>query len=170
MGKAAESEMLMSTQALVSLPVSVILSRKTVSRGALSIPSWSAVAVLAGESLASDGARGTMVRDDGDEKHFLWTGLSLEFFRDSAQSYWSNLVGQRPALYVICHEQEDGDLFPASVTADHDEAGATIEGSDPVFTVPIPPEIYLRLEEFVVEHHMPKPPRKRKRKNWTGEK
>ncbi len=160
----------MSTRAQISLPVSVILSRKMVTRGALSMPSWSAVAVLAGESLASGNARGSLVRDDDDEQHFLWTGLILELFRDSAPSYWSNLVGQRPALYVICHEQDDGGLVPASVTADHDEAGATIEGSDPVFTVPIPPEIYLHLERFVVEHHMPKPPRKRRRKNYTEKK
>jgi len=157
----------MSTGAQVSLPVSVILSRKMVTRGALSVPSWGAVAVLAGENLESGSARGSLVREDGKEQHFLWTGLTLEFFRDSAQSYWSNLVGQRPALYVICHEQDDGGLIPVLVTADHDEAGAAIEGSDVVFTVPIPPEIYLRLEGFVVEHHMPKPPHKRKRKNWA---
>ncbi|MGB5623383.1 MAG: DUF3305 domain-containing protein [Gammaproteobacteria bacterium] len=157
----------MKTRAKVSLPVSVILARKMVSRGAWSVPSYRAVGVVAGDSLASIDAKGSLVREMDDERHYLWGGLKLELFRDSAGSYWTNLVGDEPALYVICHEREGGDLEPVLVTADPDEASATIEGSDPVFAASIPPEIYLGIEQFVVEHYKPTPPRKRKRKNWS---
>jgi len=157
----------MTAQAQVSLPVSVILAKKLISRGAWSVPSWRAIAVVAGDSLASADANGSLVREMDDEQHYLWGGLSLELFRDSAHSYWSNLVGNEPSLFVMCHEHEGGDVQPVSVTADAEDASAAIEGSDPVFAVSIPPEIYLQLERFVVEHHKPTPPRKRKRKTWS---
>lgn len=157
----------MPAQPQTKLPISVILGRKTVSRGVWSVPSWRAVAVVSGDNLASADASGTLIREADDEQHFLWGGLELPLFRDSAHSYWSNLVGNEPALFVICHEGEEGDQVPVQVTADQDEASATIEAGDAVYPVPIPPEVYVRLERFVVEHYKPTPPRKRKRKNWS---
>ncbi len=157
----------MSASPQLSLPVAVILGKKTVSRGAWSVPSWRAVSVVAGENLASAGAQGSLIKDVEGEEHFLWSDLRLDLFRDSAHSYWSNLVGSAPALFVICHEREDGGLMPILVTADQDEAGAATEANSAVYRVPIPPEVYLQLERFVVEHYKPAPPRKRKRKNWS---
>jgi hypothetical protein len=151
----------------LSLPVAVILGRKTVSRGAWSVPSWRAVSVLAGENLVSAGAQGALIMDVEGEEHFLWSGLRLELFRDGAHSYWSNLVGQQPSLFVICHDHEDTGLRPMLVTADQDQASAAIEASGAVYRVPIPPEVYVQLERFVVEHYKPTPPRKRRRKNWS---
>ncbi len=151
----------------LSLSVSVILGRKTISRGAWSVPSWRAVAVVAGENLASAGAQGALIKDVEGEEHFLWGGFKLDLFRDVAQNYWSNLVGSDPALLVICDDREEGGLIPVKVTADQDEGSAAIEANDAVYRVPIPPEVYVQLERFVVEHYKPAPPRKRKRKNWS---
>jgi hypothetical protein len=53
------------------------------------------------------------------------------------------------------------------VTANPDEASAHLEGDEQVFATPIPPEIYKELERFVVEYYVPRPRRKRKRKNWS---
>ncbi|MGD8976690.1 MAG: hypothetical protein PVG91_03735, partial [Gammaproteobacteria bacterium] len=57
----------------LSLPVAVILGKKTVSRGAWSVPSWRAVAVLAGENLASAGAQGSLIKDVEGEQQLLWS-------------------------------------------------------------------------------------------------
>lgn len=147
--------------------VAVIMQRRLVTRGNWSVPSWSAVAVVAGENLAAGNDKCVPVRTDGNDQQFLWGGLTLSLFRDCAEAYRYNLVGETPSLFVICHQTLDGDLEPSGVTADHDEAAVGIEGDDQVFAVPIPPEIYQRIEQFVVAHYVPRVRRKRKRKNWS---
>ena len=112
-------------------------------------------------------ARGTPIRSDGGEEQFLWGGLQLELYRDAAGSYWANLTAPQPALFVLCSEDEEGRFVPKAVTADQDEASSGVEVDDRVFRAPIPPEVYQRLEAFVIEHHMPEEKRRRKRSNWS---
>ena len=42
-----------------------------------------------------------------------------------------------------------------------------MEIDDLVFSAPIPPELHLQLEAFVMQHYQPQQPEKRKRVNWT---
>ncbi len=107
------------------------------------------------------------IHGDADEAHFLWGGLRLDLYRDAAESYWVNLTGSQPSLFVLCTEQEDAGLVPQLVTADQNEACSGVEGDDRVFAAPIPPEVYQRLEAFVVTHHVPREKRKRKRVDWS---
>ena len=151
----------------LTLPVAVILGRRMVARSGWSVPSWRAVGVVAGDNLPHGGARAKPVRSADDEEQFLWGGLRLELYRDATESYWSNLMGQEPSLFVLCTEGEDGMLEPLSVTADMHEASSALEGDDKLFSAPIPPEVYQHLERFVVEHHRPEEKRKRKRTDWT---
>lgn len=152
----------------VSLPVAVVMGRRVVAGQRWQVPSWHVVGVVAGAELPARQARGTPVRSVDGEEHFLWGGLQVELYRDAAGSYWSNLTGQQPALFVICHEDEQGRLVPKLVTADHDEASSAVEVDERVFSAPIPPEIYHRVEAFVVEHHMPQEKRRRKRSDWSA--
>ncbi|MBS1200896.1 MAG: hypothetical protein H6R27_1574 [Proteobacteria bacterium] len=151
------------------LPVAVVMSRRTVSRSGWSVASWQAVGVVAGEKVPGAETRGSTVYQGDAEEHFLWGGLHLELYRDATEAYWGNLVGQQPALYVICTEAEDGTMVPESVTADANEASAGVEGNDRVFSVPIPPEVYPLIERFVVEHHRPQEKHKRKRAEWSAD-
>jgi hypothetical protein len=152
---------------VVNIPVTVIMERKQISRGRWSVPSWQAVAVAAGDALASSAADGSPLRTDTLEDQFLWGGVPLELHSDWAENYRYNLIGERPRLFVVCNGTSEGELRPVMVTANHDEASAHLEGDDQVFATPIPPEIYKQLERFVVEYNAPKPRRKRKRKNWS---
>ncbi len=152
----------------VSLPVAVVMARKTVTGKGWQIPSWRVVGVIAGAELAVQQARGTSIRQDETEEHFLWGGFNLELFRDAAASYWANLTGRQPSLFVLCNEDEQGRLVPKSVTADQDEASSGVEVNDRVFAAPIPPEVYQHLEAFVIEHHLPEEKRKRKRADWSA--
>jgi hypothetical protein len=70
-------------------------------------------------------------------------------------------------LFVICTEMQEGGMQPLIVTADGLEASASAEGDDKVFRAPIPPEIYLRIEKFVVDNYVPRERKKRKRQKWT---
>jgi len=162
-----EASTTMTVAPRLSLPVAVILGRKTVARSGWTVPSWHVVGVVAGDSLPSADARAVLVHDADGEQHFLWGGLKVDLYRDAAGSYWGNLTGQQPSLFVLCTEREDGMLEPLSVTADANDASSAQEGDDRVFAAPIPPEVYLHLERFVIEHHVPQEQRKRKRTDWT---
>jgi hypothetical protein len=158
----------MTAGSLVSLPVAVVMARRTVAGKRWSVPSWRVAGVVAGAAIADPSARGTPIRADGDEEQFLWGGLTVDLFRDSAASYWANLTGSQPALFVLCSADDAGTLVPKSVTADQDEASSGVEVDDKVFSAPIPPELYRHLEEFVVAYHVPEEKKKRKRADWSA--
>jgi hypothetical protein len=111
--------------------------------------------------------RGTRIHADENEEHFLWGGFRLELYRDATASYWANLTGTSPSLFVLCDEQESGELLPKMVTADQEEASAGVEVNEKVFSVPIPPEVYQHIEAVVVAHHVPEEKKRRKRTNWS---
>lgn len=147
------------------IPVAILLERKIVQGKGWSVPEWNVVGVLSGEHSASEASEPVLVRENDDQ--YLWGGYRLNLYLDSCESYWHNLTGELPSLFVICAETEDGGMQPLIVTADGLEATASTEGDDKVFRAPIPPEIYLRIEKFVVENYVPRERKKRKRRNWT---
>jgi hypothetical protein len=149
----------------LSIPVAVLLEKKIVQGKGWSVPEWNLVGVLGGEHSVGDVSEPVLVRDDDDQ--YLWGGYRLNLYLDSCESYWHNLTGEQPSLFVICTEAGDGGMQPLIVTADGLEASASTEGDDRVFRAPIPPEIYLRIEKFVVDHYVPRERKKRKRQNWT---
>lgn len=146
------------------LSLSLILECRTVNRGPLRIPSWSLSALIAGGP-GGEIARGRRVRREEGREEFLWTGFSLPLSPGSAESYWFNLIGESPSLFVICRPEADPGLAPVAITADHDLATAHLEADDTVFSAPIPPEIVPRLERFVMDHHRPAPPSGGKRRD-----
>jgi hypothetical protein len=160
-----------STANRATFPVGVLMEQQRSSGvNRWSVPTWEAVAVIAGEHLAAAGDGGSPVRDGEGDPQRLWPGFEVTLFRDSADAYWYNLVGKHPSLFVICRAGETGDLEPFLVTANYDEAGAYMEADDTVYAVPIPPEIYRWLERFVIEHNVPQEPeKKRRRVKWAGD-
>jgi hypothetical protein len=144
------------------------MGRSTVAGRGWSVPSWRVVGVVAGADLPGREAYGRPVHSGDGEEHFLWGGLQLELYRDAAESYWVNLTGRQPSLFVLCTEDEQSMVTPRLVTADQNEACSGVEGDDRVFAAPIPPEVYRRIEAFVVAHHVPQEKRKRRRKDWSA--
>jgi len=145
------------------------MRRRVVRQGRWSTPSWDALAVMPADQVPAGSLRREVVRDAGEEQHYLFRGLSLSLFKDGAESYWYNLVGDNPSLFVLCHEDPDGSPEPFSVTANADEASAGIEGDDGVYATPIAPAIYSVVERFVLEHFQPREKKMRKRKNWSDD-
>ena len=152
----------------VSLPVAVVMARRMVERGRWRVPSWQVAGVVAGSEVDA-AARGVPIAGDGDLEQFLWGGLRLDLYRDAAHSYWANLTGTQPSLFVLCSDDGSGTLVPKIVTADQDEASSGVEVNDRVFSAPIPPEVYQYLEAFVVEHNVPEEKHKRKRADWSAQ-
>jgi hypothetical protein len=151
------------------VPVAVVMARSVVAGKSWSVPSWRVVGVVAGNNLPRREAEARPVHTGEEEEHFLWGGLRLELYRDASESYWVNLTGKQPSLFVLCTEDEQGRVVPRLVTADQNEACSGVEGDDRVFAAAIPPEVYQQIEAFVVEHHVPQEKRKRKRADWSAD-
>ena len=147
------------------IPVAVVLEKKIVQGRGWSVPQWSLVGVLGGEHSGSDVSEPVLLREA--DNRYLWGGYRLNLYVDTCESYWHNLTGELPSLFVICTETEGGSMQPLIVTADGLEASASTEGDDKVFRSPIPPDIYLRIERFIVDNYVPRERKKRKRRNWT---
>lgn len=146
-------------------PVSVIVERQQIQHGRWSLPRWEAVGVVAGDDTAGQDVQKTVIRSDDEGEQYLWTGLTVDLYKDGGESYWTNLVGKTPSLYVVCREEDD-EIAPFLVTADCGEAGMHEESDDAVFAVPMPPEVGQWLERYVVENYVPQDKKKRKRKDW----
>lgn len=150
-------------------PVRVLMRRSEVDRGTWSFPRWELLGVFPDREPPA-GRTHRVIHESGSALDVEWTGLWVALFRDAAESYWYNLVGRQPSLFVICRPGDDIDLEPFTVSANYDEAGAHMETDDTVFSTPLPQAFVPRLEEFVMQHYRPEPPRKRKRRDWkTGE-
>ncbi|MGB7933313.1 MAG: DUF3305 domain-containing protein [Gammaproteobacteria bacterium] len=157
----------MPVQTDARFPLSAVMECSRSKRGPWRLPVWRLIGFVAGQAMTGDTPQRLPVHTSEGQTQWLWTGLSVALFRDSAESYWYNLVGRRPSLFLVCREEAEGGLAPFTVTANYDEAGAHMEADDLVFSAPIPPELHLQLEAFVMQYYQPQRPEKRKRVNWT---
>lgn len=153
---------------LASWGVRVLMRRREDESSRWGIPQWDLLAVLPDPEPGAAPQR-RLVHEAEGQHDFEWSGLRVYLFRDSAESYWYNLVGREPSLFVICRPGEDVELEPFAVTANHDEAGAHLEADDTVFSAPLPAAFVPELEEFVMTHYRPTEPRKRRRRDWAAE-
>jgi len=148
--------------------LSVVLGRYLVWRGPLQVATWRLLALVAGNA-GGETAAGRCVRRDEEGQDYLWTGLPLRLDRGAAESYWFNLVSEKPSLFVICRAVPDPGLAPSLVTPDHDLASAHMEADDTVFSAAMPAQVVPQLERFVMEHYRPQPRSGRRRSGRRGE-
>jgi hypothetical protein len=127
---------------------------------------WDVAGVIAGESWGGDERECVPIHTESSDGQFLWPDFRLKLFKDDAGSYYHNLMGVEPRVFVVCRESDSGRLKPFLVTLSYDEAAAYTEVEEEVFAVPMPPEVYRWTENFVLEHYVPKKRRKRKREDW----
>ena len=161
----------------MSVPVTLLLERRMISRSFWSMPSWYLHTVAVGKHVAAGNSTvGSATPAGQTEKGdlFVWTGHHVTLYRDVCERYWHALIGDKPLVYVVCREGGDvaGDaigLRPVIVTIDYDEATASMENDGVVLSGPIPPELYRHMEAFVLQHYKPKEFKKRKRNNWSDD-
>lgn len=148
------------------IAMSIVLERRQLTRGPWSFPDWRLIGVMS--MRAEDGGVIKCERIYGGEqsRQYLWSGLTLTLYRDAAESYWYNLVGENPSLYVICGRRGEHELAPLRVTVNYDEAAAHMETDTKVLSTRLPPQIYQWLESYVLNNYTPREPDKRQRKQW----
>ncbi len=115
------------------------------------------------------------VTDPDIEQRWVWKGFSVGLFKDAGESYWYNLQSEKPRIFIVCEVVdgeddegfEEGELKPMLVTCSQDEAMSHIETDDVVLSWPMPPEIAVNVERFVVATYEPFVKKKRRRRNWS---
>lgn len=165
----------------VTIPATIILERRMVSRSFWSLPSWYLYTVATGEHLMVADASATHALPAGSSDKgdlFAWSGFDITLYKDACERYWHALIGDKPLVYVICRDDTDDvggasadDLAmqPVTVTIDYDEASAAAETDSPVLSAPIAGELYRYMEQFVLMHYKPRAFKKRQRRDWSGE-
>lgn len=166
----------------LSVPATIILERRMISRSFWSLPSWYLHTVAVGESLvaadALNGASGMPAGNSDKGELFAWTGFEVTLYKDACERYWHALIGDKPLVYVVCRDETDETdgaaadvltMHPITVTVDYDDASAAAETDSPVLSAPIPAELYRYMERFVLNHYVPQEFKKRKRRNWSDQ-
>ncbi len=156
----------------LSLPVTVLLERRMISRGRWELPSWYLHGVAVGDTVSHQSTAGSHVGDTEKGSVYSFGGYKVTLYKDACERYWHALIGDKPLVYVVCDEDVDSDehdlsIEPKLVTIDYDEAVSHAETDAMVLTTNIPPELYRYMEGFVLQHYKPKPFEKRKRKRWV---
>lgn len=148
-----------------TIPAAVILAYPKLSADGAGSGAGEVIGVVSRPSPTDSGIGKQLIHSDADSEQFLWTGFAIELHRDAAESYYFNLMGEKPSVFVISR-LERGRLQPFLVTCSYDEADSYMEVDEAVAAVAMPPEIYRSCEAFVLAYYVPEKRRKRKRNNW----
>ena len=151
----------MSSTALVSIPVGVVVERHKATSPWLDFI-WRPASILTGVPSA---ASWTPLESAGDKTAFYAGTATIELHRTETENYLGNLGSGAPALWVVLRPTNAEPPYEVvAVTADPAEGEAYTEaGNDLVETVPMPRAIADALEAFIAEHHVERPFFKRQR-------
>jgi len=152
-----------------SMAVLVLMERRPPGDAPWSTERWDPVAVMPAGEVSTVSERRMPVHQGGGREQYLYGGQELRLYPDATESYWYNLAGRSPSLFVVLREGDDGIPEPFVVTANHDEAGAYMEADGTVAAVPMPADIHQWLERYVAENFRPQERKHRKREKWTEE-
>jgi hypothetical protein len=150
-----------------SFPVSVLLDYVPTPDNRWQAGRWAVTGVVvAGPPGERNRVQSAPLHPGSDDLQVLWSGFSVDLFKDDAESYYYNIVSETPRIFVICSTEGDASLKPLMVTLSYDEASSYMESDEAVESVAMPVELYRFVEQFVLEHFLPEKKKKRKRDNW----
>jgi hypothetical protein len=149
-------------------PVSVLMRYQLTPNNVWSNGQWDVSGVVVGEIGEKFGGDKQVIRNDTRNREYLCAGLTVELYKDDAESYYHNLMSDDPKAFVVCRtdETDDNQCEPFLVTLSYGEATSYMEVDELVYSVAMPPELYRWVEQFVLEHYVPEKKRKRRRENW----
>lgn len=122
---------------------------------------WEAKGVL--PDLRGPDAEPCTIYDDGARREVLYSGLEISLKGEELESYYLNLTAPEPKVFVLVRA-DDGTPRPAFVSLSYGRAAGWMDANETVDAVPLPPELYVWVGEFVERYYRPKPKFKRQRK------
>jgi len=147
-------------------PVAVLVEYQAVHDNRWIDGRWVVTGVVAGAQFAAADVQSKLIHTSEAGQQYLWTGLSIELHKDDAESFYCNLMSDKPSVFVICGEEQDEPLQPSIVTLSYGEATTYMETDQRVERVEMPAELYRWLEQYVLANYVPEKKKKRKRDNW----
>jgi len=145
---------MMNPHADASYPVSVVLSRHMLHKGQWQFPSWEIVELLPRHTPPQeDGQDYARIQNDKGEEQFIWSDMWLDLFRDGLQSYYQNLTGKHPSVFVLCRDDHpETGMAPVSVSANFADAEAHMETDGMVLSTPLIPPFSKWLADYVLHN------------------
>jgi hypothetical protein len=122
---------------------------------------WEAKGVVP-DIFGSDPAPRTLY-DDGRRREVLYPGFDIRLSGEDLESYFMNLTSPEPKAFVLVRA-DDGAPRPASVSLSYSRAAGWMDANETVDAVPLPPDLYAWLGEFVERYYSPRPRFKRERR------
>jgi hypothetical protein len=149
-----------------SYPVAVLVEYQLVYDNRWIDGRWVVTGVVASKQPVEAGVHRKLIHSGDEAQQYLWTGLSIELHKDDAESFYCNLMSDKPSVFVICGEEQDEPLQPSIVTLSYGEATTYMETDQQVERVEMPAELYRWLEQYVLANYVPEKKKKRKRVDW----
>lgn len=148
-----------SSMSACTFSVAVIMERTVVDNKWLQ-EKWEAQGVV--QDIFGPGADGRVLFDDGSRKQILYPGFLLKLDSHEAENYYLNVASPEPKVFVLWRAEE-GIPRPARVTVSYGEAARWMDSDEKVDGVPMLPELYAWVGEFVEQHYRPEPKKARRR-------
>ena len=92
--------------------------------------------------------------DEAGVQQWLHPGFELLLHRDEAEGYYLNVSTDNPRVFVLWRMEGDRGV-PLDVTASYNEGGRWLDGGHCVDSVPMPPEIFAWVGEYVEQNYRP---------------
>jgi hypothetical protein len=143
-------------------PVAVVMQRRRLDNRWQS-EAWEPLGVV--PSVESKGAPRLLV-EEGAVQQWLHPGFELVLHRDEAEGYYLNVSVQSPRVFVLWRMDEDRGV-PLEVTASYNEGGRWLDGGHSVDGVPMPPEIFAWVGEYVERNYRPEPEKRLKPRSFV---
>jgi ribosomal protein S16 len=96
---------------------------------------------------------------------WLHPGFTLQLHRDETEGYYLNVVGREPRVFVLWRMEGDEGL-PVEVTVSSEEASRWLDAGHSIDGVPMPPEIYAWVGEYVEQNYRPQPQKRIKPRSF----
>ncbi len=144
-----------------ALPIAVVMQRRP-ARSRWADYVWEPWSVLPG---FQGGGGPRLLVEDGGLAQWLHPGFKLQLHRDEAEGYYLNVSARDPRVMVLW--RMDGERgIPLEVTVSYDEAARWLDGGHSVDGVPMPPEIYTWVGEYVEQNYRPEPKKRIKPRSF----
>ena len=152
-----------------SISVAVVMQRRALANRWQS-EVWELWGVLAG---GPQEGPPRLIVDEAGVQQWLHPGFRLTLYRDEAEGYYLNVSSGSPRVFVLWRmdaEAEEPGLpsraLPLQVTASYDEAGRWLDGGHSVDGVPMPPEVFAWVGDYVERNYRPEPKKRIKPRSF----
>lgn len=126
---------------------------------------WQLAEVLLNQE--SFGSAPRCLRNSPQDVRWLYPGFEVELFKDDAEGYYLNVSSPSPCWFVLwrMHDGVDGEealARPEIVSLSYHDAGRWLDAQETVEQVPAPTEVIELLQDFVAQHYVPEPKRRKR--------